>query len=287
MTDAPERIVDAHVHLWDPSRADWYPFLTGQQELNMGDVSGMVRLFDAETYFSESAKWNVEKFVHVAAAAAPYAVDETMEKEVLAERTGNPAAIIGRILPTATALETANLLDRQMHSPRFRGVRPQGAGLESLEQGVFAVLEERQLVFDFMAHPDELLMMARALQKWGGLTIVVEHTGWPRVDTDEEFKLWQVGMAALAGLGEHVNCKLSGLAMPLGTMDPSVFRRWVEFCLETFGIDRCFFASNFPVDGMRGTFDELYNSYSELTRHLGRDDRQKLFATNAERVYRC
>ena len=37
------RVVDAHVHLWDPARTDWYPFLSsGGQELNMGDISGMV-----------------------------------------------------------------------------------------------------------------------------------------------------------------------------------------------------------------------------------------------------
>ena len=25
---APTRIVDAHVHLWDPARTDWYPYLS-------------------------------------------------------------------------------------------------------------------------------------------------------------------------------------------------------------------------------------------------------------------
>ena len=50
-----ERIVDAHIHLWDPANAEWYPYLAGQRELDMGDISGMCRLFDQPTYFSESA----------------------------------------------------------------------------------------------------------------------------------------------------------------------------------------------------------------------------------------
>ena len=54
-----ERIVDAHIHLWDPARADWYPYLAGQRELDMGDVSGMCRLFDQPTYFSESSNLKV------------------------------------------------------------------------------------------------------------------------------------------------------------------------------------------------------------------------------------
>ena len=97
MTPRPARVVDTHVHLWDPARADWYPYLSGRRDLDMGDVSGMSRFFDSATYFAESANWNVEKFVHVAAAAAPFVVAETMEREELGEATGNPAASIGGI----------------------------------------------------------------------------------------------------------------------------------------------------------------------------------------------
>jgi predicted TIM-barrel fold metal-dependent hydrolase len=54
-----------------------------------------------------------------------------------------------------------------------------------------------------------------------------------------------------------------------------------------FGVERCFFASNFPVDGMHGTFDQLYTAYAEVTAELDDDARDRLFASNAERVYRC
>jgi predicted TIM-barrel fold metal-dependent hydrolase len=47
------------------------------------------------------------------------------------------------------------------------------------------------------------------------------------------------------------------------------------------------FASNFPVDGMHGTYDELYSAYDTVTADLSADEREKLFAGTAERVYRC
>jgi len=56
MTTKPTRVVDAHVHLWDPARTDWYPYLSGRQQLNMGDVTGMARRFDVPTYMAESAR---------------------------------------------------------------------------------------------------------------------------------------------------------------------------------------------------------------------------------------
>ncbi|HEV3367134.1 MAG TPA: amidohydrolase family protein, partial [Acidimicrobiales bacterium] len=62
---------------------------------------------------------------------------------------------------------------------------------------------------------------------------------------------------------------------------------WLEYTIEAFGVDRCMFASNFPVDAMYGTFDELYATFSTVAAGLDAESRDKLFASNAERVYRC
>lgn len=282
-----ERIVDAHVHLWDPARVDWYPYLSGRQQLNMGDVSAMCRVFDHATYFSESAKWNVTKFVHVAAAAAAFTVAETMEREEQAQQSGNPAAIIGSIAPAESTAEVVDLLDRQMAASRFRGVRAPGFPGGLPDDDVLRALQERNLVFELMAHTDQLAAAASALAPWGALSIVIEHTGWPHTSSSEELAEWKSGMTALAALGDNVVCKISGLAMPLGSMAAEAFRPWVEHCLEVFGAERCMFASNFPVDGMHGTFDDLYSTYDALTAGLGAEARDQVFAATAERVYRC
>ena len=282
-----ERVVDAHIHLWDPANAEWYPYLAGQRELDMGDISGMCRLFDQPTYFSESASWNVVKFVHVAAATAPYSGAETVELDALAEQTGHPDAIIGGIVPGDPIADTERLLDQQMESPRFRGIRPMGGSLGVPNADVLRALAERDLIFELMAHPDLLEESAAALAEHDDLTVVVEHAGWPTSDAPEEFALWQRGISALAALGERVHCKLSGLAMPLHSMDAAALRPWIEHCLESFGVDRCMFASNFPVDAMHGTFDELYSGFDRVTADLPADARDKLFAANAERLYRC
>ena len=282
-----ERIVDAHMHLWDPARADWYPYLAGLRELNMGDISGMCRLFDQPTYRSESANWNVVKFVHVAAATAPYSGAETAELAELADATGHPDAIIGGIVPSDPIADTERLLDEQMASPRFRGIRPMGGATGVPSGDVLRALAERDLVFELMAHTDELEGAAAALADWGDLTVVVEHAGWPRDDSPEEFELWKRGISALASLGGNVHCKLSGLAMPLHSMQADALSPWIDHCIASFGVDRCMFASNFPVDAMHGTFDQLYSGFDRVTADLDTDARDQLFAANAERLYRC
>ncbi len=285
---APEiqRIVDAHIHLWDPANTEWYPYLTGLRDVGMGDLSGWARYFDQKIYLSESANWNVQKMVHVAAASD--FVGETLAREAEAQDTGHPDAIVGGVALVDVA-EAEEQLDRQMAASRFRGVRPMGGNMERPVPvpGILRALQERNLVFDLMAHPDQLQEAARDLEGWSELTVVIEHTGWPHADTDEEFELWRKGMAALASLGPNVHCKVSGLSMPFQTMSSDVFKRWIDYVLDAFGVDRCVFASNFPPDSTAGTFDQLYSTFSEITSGLGAEDREKLFAANAERVYRC
>jgi predicted TIM-barrel fold metal-dependent hydrolase len=282
-----ERVVDAHVHLWDPARADWYPYLAGMQELDMGDISGMCRRFDQAIYLAESARWHVQKFVHVAAAAPDVLVDETRELDAQAEATGHPDAIIGGLMPGGDGAAVGRILDDHLASKRFRGIRIMGEGDDALPTpAILQALQDRGLVLELMVHPDQLAAAASAIDGWE-LPVVVEHAGWPRSDTPEEFELWKAGMAALAGLRDNVACKLSGLAMPLQSMAVPVLRPWVEHCLELFGTDRCMFASNFPVDGMHGTYDDLYATYDELTSDFDAVTRDRLFAGNAERVYDC
>jgi predicted TIM-barrel fold metal-dependent hydrolase len=262
MTDRPTRVVDAHVHLWDPAHTDWYPYLSRPPEGGPGDASRMYRRFDIEMYRAESAGWNVEKFVNV--------------------------AIIGGIPPTDSVAAGVELLERQMVAPRFRGVRPMGIYQGPLpDVGVLHALQERSLLFELMTHTDQLGTAAAQLEGFDDLVVVVEHTGWPRSGSDEEFALWRTGIDALAGLGDNIVCKLSGLAMPFASISVEAFAPWLEYAIEAFGVDRCMFASNFPVDSMFGTFDQLYSVFNTVTAGLDAVARAKLFADNAERVYRC
>jgi L-fuconolactonase len=286
MTAQPTRIVDAHVHLWDPADTEWYPYLSHPPAQSSGDVSRMRRRFDVDLYRSETARWNVEKFINVAAATGRHSVDETIALDHDAATAGGPDAIIGGLPPADSVTESLQLIDRQMTASRFRGVRPMGR----LDQPLPAVevlrgLAERNLVFELMTHPDQLDSSAAGLAGFDDLTVVVEHTGWPRSSSTEEYALWKTGIDALADVGPNVVCKLSGLAMPFGSMQVDVLGPWIDYALGAFGVDRCFFASNFPVDAVYGTFDELYTTFSDLTAGLDEGSRAKLFAENAERVY--
>jgi L-fuconolactonase len=287
MTNRPARIIDAHVHLWDPARTDWYPYLGHVPEQSAGDPTRMHRRFDVDIYRAESSSWNVEKIVNVAAATGRNSVEETLELDLAASSGGGPDAIVGGLPPADTVAESIALLDRQMGASRFRGVRPMGPLSDPVpDPAVLRALQERNLVFELMTHPDQLETAARKLAGFDDLTVVVEHTGWPRSAAPEERSLWEAGLRSLAAVGADVVCKLSGLAMPFESMAAGVLGPWLDFAIEVFGVDRCMFASNFPVDATYGSFDDLYSTFAEVTAGLDDQSRDALFAGTAARIYR-
>jgi predicted TIM-barrel fold metal-dependent hydrolase len=57
-------------------------------------------------------------------------------------------------------------------------------------------------------------------------------------------------------------------------------------CIEAFGVDRCLFASNWPVDKLYSTYGELIATFDVLTRGFSDAERDRLFSGTAEHVYR-
>ena len=80
--------------------------------------------------------------------------------------------------------------------------------------------------------------------------------------------------------------KISGLGMcePKWTVDS--IRPWVLDCIEVFGPARCLFATNWPVDKMRSTYDAVIDAYTEIISDFSREEQKSMFSRNAEKLYR-
>ena len=96
-----------------------------------------------------------------------------------------------------------------------------------------------------------------------------------------------------------MNVKLGGLAMafcnfPSFLSDPPApstqlaaeWKPYIEACIEAFGIDRCMFESNFPVDLGSCTYPVLWNAFKVIAKGYSADEKTALFSGTARRVYR-
>ena len=84
----------------------------------------------------------------------------------------------------------------------------------------------------------------------------------------------------------NVAAKISGIGLAGQPWTADANRQIVLDTIELFGTDRCMFASNFPVDSLCGSFDDIFGGFMAITSHLSEAERQALFHDNAVRYYR-
>ena len=54
-------------------------------------------------------------------------------------------------------------------------------------------------------------------------------------------------------------------------MDTQSIRPYVEEAIAAFGVERCMFASNFPVDKLFSSYDAIFDAFKEITAGLFAD----------------
>jgi L-fuconolactonase len=284
------RFVDAHVHHWDPANTAWYPQLAPEFDWSAfgmgGHGEGLKRRYLVDEYLADVRAWGPEKYVHVQATPAPKAYLE--EGQWVVGLGGPVAGVIGTVDLDGSRDEMLADLAAQAKLPEFRGIRhvPPPDPDSPLLRTAFEFLRERDLVYDYVVHPDTMVAAASVLRSLPELTVVIEHTGWPLAMDEDHRELWRKGMRELAAAGPNVHCKLSGLAMTTHTLALEVNRPWLDEVLDIFGVERCLAGTNSPVDCVFGSVDLVMQTLLETVSARGDGAVDAVFASNAERVYR-
>jgi predicted TIM-barrel fold metal-dependent hydrolase len=230
----------------------------------------------------------VVKTVHVEAECSrEQQVAETEWLSALAAKHGMPQAIVAHAwfhTPDAAAI-----LERQASFPLVRGIRSKpfrdGMMREKAWLAGYALLERFSLSWDLRVNTWELEEAAAVVRAHPRIAVALNHTGFPWDRSAEGLETWRRGMRSLAA-SPHCYCKLSCLCLPKGAWDYEDNRRVVLEAIEIFGVERCMFASNFPVDGLRVTFGRMFDDFKRITEDFARAERRALFHDNAARFYR-
>ena len=61
---------------------------------------------------------------------------------------------------------------------------------------------------------------------------------------------------------------------------------YFDFCIEQFGVHRCMFESNFPVDKASYSYVAIWNAFKRISEGYSAAERKALFQHTAARVYR-
>jgi predicted TIM-barrel fold metal-dependent hydrolase len=282
--------VDTHVHFSD-LREEQLTYVWLQPEFVhpvLGDIGAIqAQRYWADDFVGETRFANVSKSVHVQAAlgiADP--VEETRWLQAFADRLGHPHGIVGEV--HLAQPDAAEVIERHMAFANFRGVRDFGAGDYPSDpdwRAGYANLAKHDLVACLDSSPETYGSIKGLAAAFPDTVISLDHAGFPRQRDDEYFALWKRELASLAE-APNVVIKISGLGMCDNEWTVDTLRPWVMTCIETFGVERSFFGTNWPVDRLYSSYADVVDAYAAIISGFSADEQVALFSGNAERIFR-
>jgi predicted TIM-barrel fold metal-dependent hydrolase len=293
-------LVDAHHHFWD-LQSNYYPWLSDQPETHffMGNYELLKRNYLPDDYRRDARRHNVLATVHCEAEwDREDQVGETQWLQKLHEREGMPGAIIAHAWFHTP--EAGEVLARQATCPLVRGIRSKpvtSLAPDNMTPGApgtmqdprwlegFARLEKHCLSWDLRVPYWHLYEAAEVARAFPRTPIVLNHTGFPWDRSPEGLAAWHRAMEAIAR-EPNVHLKVSEFGLKDQRWDYESNRQIVLRAIGIFGIERCMFASNFPVAGLRIDYDTLVTSVVRMLEGFSDADRQLFFVTNAAAFYR-
>jgi L-fuconolactonase len=308
-------ICDAHHHLWERPPSG-YMLDDLLQDLRGGhNIVSTVAVECGYAYRNAGADElkPVGEVEFLESVAARVITNATIKPRIAAAIVGHADLVLGdAVAPVLAALMAA--------SPhRFRGIRysatwdasealrseaPTGLfGDRKFRQGL-AWLEKLHLSFDAWVYHPQLTELAELARAFPAVPIILNHIGAPlgvgpyAGKQAEVFQLWSSGIVQLAKC-PNVVLKLGGFGSTRSGYDwhergvkPSsielakILQPYFEHCVEKFGVDRCMFESNFPVEKLANTYVNLWNAFKRMTESYTIAERAALFHDTAARVYR-
>jgi predicted TIM-barrel fold metal-dependent hydrolase len=282
--------IDTHVHFSD-LRTEQLTYVWLEPQFVhpvLGDIGAIqAQRYWADDFVRETRYANVPKSVHVQAAlgiADP--VEETRWLQAFADRLGHPHGIVGEVhLAQSDAAET---IERHLESANFRGVRDFGEGdypTDEKWRAGFAHLEQHDLVACLDSAPQTYGQIKSLAEAFPNIVISLDHAGFPRQRDSQYFEMWRRELASLAE-ASNVVIKISGLGMCDNDWTVDSIRPWVLTCIETFGVERSFFGTNWPVDRLFSSYPDVVDAYAEIIKDFSHEEQTALFSGNAERIFR-
>jgi predicted TIM-barrel fold metal-dependent hydrolase len=292
-----ETIIDAHHHIWRMAHTPW---LQGPQLPRIfGDYAAIRRDYPVEEFMADATPHGVVKSVYVQVNVAPG--DEAAEAE-WAQSVGNRSGFPHGITAFAdlAAADVGAVLDREMQCANLRAIRQQLHWHEKplycfaprpdmtndahWRRG-FAQFARRGIAFELQVFATQMADAAALARDFPDVTFVLLHAGMLEDRSAPGWARWRAGMRALAAC-PNVVTKLSGLGTFERECSVALWRPVIEETLALFGPERCLYGSNFPIEKLWCTYEQLIGVMQDCLGGLSSAQRRLVLHDNAARVYR-
>lgn len=275
-------IIDAHQHVWDPTRAR-YDWLTDE-------LVPINRTIGFDELLPSLRRAGVQATVLVQSA------DNDEDTELMLETAAAHPEIAAIVVyvPLDRPEEAAGRLAQLRRNPLVVGVRnlihdipdPDWLLRPEVDEGL-GVLEDAGVTFDLVSVlPRHLELVPILVKRHPRLKIVIDHLSKPPIGLPEREPWWQ--LIARAAEAPLVHAKVSGLysaTAQSSSWTPDAVRPFFDRALEVFGADRLMYGGDWPISVLSGGYDRVWDGLSVLFSELDVHDRQAVLGGTAERFY--
>ncbi|MEA3101600.1 MAG: hypothetical protein QOF74_5840 [Caballeronia mineralivorans] len=293
-------IVDAHHHFWDLQH-NYHPWLRDLPRIpfRYGDYEAICRDFLPDDYFALAAPHRVVKTVMMEGEWNPRdPLGEVRWATALKTRCGFPDALAGQVWLDRD--DVAYVLREYQSMPLVRSVRHKPTAVTRSEHTAtfaapgsmrcerwragYALLAATGLMFELQTPWWHFAEAAELARDFPSVTIIVNHTGLPADRSVEGLQAWRAALATLAACA-NVRLKISGLGERGLPWSIERNGQVVRDAIEVFDVERCMFASNFPVDSVVVKLNTLFNGFKAMVADRTPHERLALFHDNAVALY--
>ena len=284
-------IVDTHQHLWNLDIFD-LPWTRETGAAGQGyDLIAKTHVMS--DYLAAVEGLNVVKAVYMEIDVVPDQRDDEAAYVIdLCELDDNPT--VGAVIGGYPGIEGfRDYVTRYKNNQYIKGVRhvlhlpdtPPGTCVADGFVDDCRWLGEQELIFDLCMMPAEIPNGTTVASACPDTRFILDHCGNPDVK-EKEHDVWRRNMAEIAER-PNVIAKISGLlasAEP-GAWTPDDLAPFVNYTIECFGVERCIFASNWPVCRLSGTLRDWVEALKIILADRSEEDQRRIFHDNAVAFY--
>lgn len=298
MTDALSfPLIDAHHHFWDPA-LNYYPWLcdSDRPPHRYGDHQSIAHPYLPVDYRRDTAAFTLAGSVYIEADWDPRdPVGEMRYIAGLRQQSGLPTVAVGKAwLDQADAQHTLEQLSAFgfvrgiRHKPRANDAPADtaaGGMADPAWRRNYGLLARYGLHFELQTPFWHLHEAAALARDFPDTPLIINHAGMPSDRSSEGLAGWRQAMAQVAQC-PNVFVKLSGIGLSGGRWTVTENRSVVLDAIALFGVARCMLGSNFPVDSLCASFEDIFNGFAAIVADFSEAERRQLFHDNAQRLYR-
>jgi L-fuconolactonase len=278
--------IDSHHHLWDLEIA--------QRGWLAGEVLAPINhTFSMDDFYAERASAKIDKSILVQTLSD---YEEMKEFFNVAE---NHDSIVGVVAWIDTSKSDCfEKLETYLDLPganKLVGIRDGAQGRTDTEWLVSeqVVKNVNQLVlegltFDLLVDPPHLAASAKLVKQCPNTTFILDHIGKPNIGKGDngELKEWSKLIEDLAA-NQNVSCKVSGMVTEANwkAWKNEDFKKYFDVVLNSFGIDRIMYGSDWPVCKLAASYEQVANLAEYLVVDLSQSEKEKFWSKNAINAY--